>query len=48
MDADDDPGGAWPIHPAVAFYGLWPRFAADEDAEDAPHPAAAEDAHAGD
>lgn len=37
MDAagDPDPDG-WPIHPAVAFYGLWPRFAAagagEEDA----------------
>ena len=34
MDADEDPGGAWSIHPAVAFYGLWPRFPADEDAEE--------------
>ena len=31
MDADEDPGG-WSIDPAVAFYGLWPRFDADEDA----------------
>lgn len=31
MDADDDPGG--PVLPTV-FYGLWPRFAAEEDAEE--------------
>ena len=32
MDADDEePGSAGPPHPSV-FYGLWPRFLADEDA----------------
>jgi hypothetical protein len=38
MDADEDPPDAdrWPVHPASAFYGLWPRFAASERAgEDA-------------
>ena len=42
MDADEDPPDAdrWPVHPASAFYGLWPRFAAAE-AEEA-GPAAAE------
>ena len=41
MDADEDPPDAdrWPVHPASAFYGLWPRFAVDE-AEEA-EPAAA-------
>jgi hypothetical protein len=34
VDADEDPGGDWPIDPAVAFYGLWPRFADDEIAEE--------------
>lgn len=35
MDAADDPDpDGWHIHPATAFYGLWPRFVADE-AEDA-------------
>ena len=35
MDADDEPDpGGWPIDPAAGFYGLWPRYAAD-DAEDA-------------
>jgi hypothetical protein len=25
-EADDDPDpDGWPVHPAVAFYGLWPR-----------------------
>jgi|GEM_PF-4545524 len=45
MDAADDPDpDGWPIHPATAFYGLWPRFAAAaEDAE----PAAAESAASG-
>jgi hypothetical protein len=30
MDAadDPDPDGDWRVHPATAFYGLWPRFAA--------------------
>ena len=37
MDEDDDPDpGGWPVHPALVFYGLWPRFAAggDPQAED--------------
>jgi hypothetical protein len=36
-EADDpDPDDGWPIHPAAAFYGLWPRFAvADEEADEA-------------
>jgi hypothetical protein len=38
MDADEDPGG--PIHPTM-FYGLWPRFPAEEDSDD---PAEAEPA----
>jgi hypothetical protein len=30
MDAADDPDpDGWPVHPAAAFYGLWPRFAAE-------------------
>jgi hypothetical protein len=37
MDAADDPDpdpDGWPVHPATAFYGLWPRFAAvDDEAE---------------
>jgi hypothetical protein len=34
MDEDDDPDpGGWPVHPALGFYGLWPRFAAAADAE---------------
>jgi hypothetical protein len=39
MDAADDPDpdpdlGGWPVHPAAAFYGLWPRFAGvDDEAE---------------
>jgi hypothetical protein len=33
-DADDPDPGGWPVHPAVAFYGLWPWFAAAEDAEE--------------
>lgn len=36
MDADEDPPDAdrWPVHPASAFYGLWPRFTpAEEEAE---------------
>ena len=45
MDGEDDPDpDGWPIHPAAAFYGLWPRFVAadagDEDAAtSAPAPA---------
>jgi hypothetical protein len=40
MDEADapDPDDGWPVHPATAFYGLWPRLAgADEelDAADA-------------
>jgi hypothetical protein len=33
MDADEDPPDAdrWPVHPASAFYGLWPRFAAGSE-----------------
>ncbi|HEY0018091.1 MAG TPA: hypothetical protein VGC13_17375 [Longimicrobium sp.] len=33
MDADEDPPDAdrWPVHPASAFYGLWPRFTAEEE-----------------
>jgi hypothetical protein len=34
MDAADDPDpdpDGWPVHPAAAFYGLWPRFAAAEE-----------------
>lgn len=32
MDADEDPDpDGWPVHPAAAFYGLWPRFAAAGD-----------------
>ena len=31
---DPDPDSDWPVHPAMAFYGLWPRFtAAEDDAE---------------
>jgi hypothetical protein len=44
MDADEDPPDAdWPVHPASAFYGLWPRFAAkkvDGVGEDAAEPVA--------
>jgi hypothetical protein len=30
MGAADDPDpDGWPVHPAAAFYGLWPRFAAE-------------------
>ena len=37
MDAADDPDpDGWPIHPATAFYGLWPRFAAAETEEAGP------------
>ena len=33
MDEADDPDPeGWSLHPAASFYGLWPRFAA-EDAE---------------
>lgn len=33
MDADDeDPVSAGPAHPSV-FYGFWPRFAVDADAD---------------
>jgi hypothetical protein len=37
MDEADDPDpDGWPVHPAAAFYGLWPRFATGgEDADDA-------------
>ncbi|HLM68106.1 MAG TPA: hypothetical protein VK358_11290 [Longimicrobium sp.] len=32
MDSDDeDPDSAGPVHPSV-FYGLWPRFTADDRA----------------
>lgn len=33
MDADEDPPDAdrWPVHPASAFYGLWPRLAAERE-----------------
>jgi hypothetical protein len=32
MDPVDDPDpGGWPVHPAVSFYGLWPRFVLAED-----------------
>ncbi|WP_420129214.1 hypothetical protein [Longimicrobium sp.] len=42
MDAAEDPDpDGWPVHPAAAFYGLWPRFAA-EDAEGADDPVAAD------
>ena len=44
MDAAEDPDpDGWPVHPAVAFYGLWPRFAGmdDADGEDLPQAAAA-------
>ncbi len=35
MDEADDPDDPdWPVHPAAAFYGLWPRFAVEEDAEE--------------
>jgi hypothetical protein len=33
MDEADDPDpDGWPVHPAAAFYGLWPRFAEAQDA----------------
>lgn len=37
-DADDPDPGDWPVHPALALYGLWPRFAVrgDGEAEDSP------------
>ena len=37
MDEADDPDpDGWPVHPAAAFYGLWPRFSAgDEEADGA-------------
>jgi hypothetical protein len=44
MDAADDPDpdpDGWPVHPALAFYGLWPRFAVAEEGEDSHEPAAA-------
>jgi hypothetical protein len=37
MDADDeDPDSAGPVHPSV-FYGVWPRFTADDDAGELEH-----------
>ena len=36
-EADDDPDpDGWPVHPAAAFYGLWPRFTAADDEADGP------------
>jgi hypothetical protein len=32
-DPDPDPDG-WPVHPAAAFYGLWPRFAVEAEEMD--------------
>lgn len=39
-DPDPDPDG-WPVHPAAAFYGLWPRFTAADEAGDSLEPVAA-------
>ncbi|HEU4881250.1 MAG TPA: hypothetical protein VFT45_03365 [Longimicrobium sp.] len=34
-EADDpDPDDGWPVHPAAAFYGLWPRFAEGDEETD--------------
>lgn len=32
-DAEDPDPGGWHVHPAAAFYGLWPRVAGTNDAE---------------
>lgn len=32
-EADDDADPDGPVHPAAAFYGLWPRFAAAEETD---------------
>lgn len=43
MDAAEDPDpDGWPVHPAVALYGLWPRFTVDADeAADSSQPSGA-------
>jgi hypothetical protein len=47
MDEADDPDpDGWPVHPAVVFYGLWPRFVVGEGEAAEPDDAGREEAGA--
>ena len=35
MDEAGDEPDPWPVHPAAAFYGLWPRFSDGEEVDGA-------------
>lgn len=45
-DPDPDSDDGWRVHPAAAFYGLWPRFAVADDEAGGPDDAEREAAAA--